>query len=95
MITNIEHDHPDCFPTEEDFYASFVRFADQVRANGVIIASSEDRLSTQLIEYAEMNLGVSTQTFGFERTGSFLFPDYQTEIPRWSHITGSWGAQYA
>ncbi len=77
VITNIEHDHPDCFPTEEDFYASFVRFADQVQANGMIIASSEDRLSVKLIDYADKNLSVSTQTFGFERTGNVLFPDYQ------------------
>lgn len=30
VITNIEHDHPDCYPTREDFELAFKQFADQV-----------------------------------------------------------------
>jgi UDP-N-acetylmuramate--alanine ligase len=30
VITNVEHDHPDCFPTAADFHAAFEEFADLV-----------------------------------------------------------------
>ena len=26
IVTNVEHDHPDCFPTAEDFFQAFVAF---------------------------------------------------------------------
>lgn len=31
VITNVEHDHPDCFPTAADFRRAFERFASQVQ----------------------------------------------------------------
>jgi UDP-N-acetylmuramate--alanine ligase len=36
VVTNIEHDHPDCFPTPEDFHRSFVTFAEQVKEGLVV-----------------------------------------------------------
>lgn len=52
VITNVEHDHPDCYPTAEDFYQAFVHFARQVAADGYLLACGDDagarRLLTQL-----------------------------------------------
>jgi UDP-N-acetylmuramate--alanine ligase len=31
VITNVEHDHPDCYPTPEDFVEAFQQFAEQVQ----------------------------------------------------------------
>lgn len=36
VITNIEHDHPDCYPTEKDFVEAFTQFADQVQKTLVL-----------------------------------------------------------
>lgn len=30
VVTNVEHDHPDCYPTPADFQAAFQKFADRV-----------------------------------------------------------------
>ncbi|MGD8604006.1 MAG: UDP-N-acetylmuramate--L-alanine ligase [Anaerolineales bacterium] len=36
VITNIEHDHPDCYPTQEDFVGAFTQFAEQVQDTLVV-----------------------------------------------------------
>ncbi len=36
VITNVEHDHPDCYPTERDFREAFVNFSEQVTGTLVI-----------------------------------------------------------
>ena len=43
IITNVEHDHPDCYPTPASFEEVFVRFANQVEASGVLIGCVEDQ----------------------------------------------------
>lgn len=42
VITNIEHDHPDIFPTIDAYLAAFARFAAQTREGGTIIRSGDD-----------------------------------------------------
>jgi len=42
IITNIEHDHPDCFPTEDSYLAAFTAFLDRVRPDGVALMCTDD-----------------------------------------------------
>jgi len=48
VVTNIEHDHPDCYPTPADFRAAFVEFAKLVPADGALIACAEDMGAIEL-----------------------------------------------
>ena len=41
IITNIEHDHTDIFPTPEDYHDAFQRFIAQVQPGGVLLSSQE------------------------------------------------------
>ncbi len=43
IVTNVEHDHPDCYPTPADFQAAFVEFVSLVPADGVLVISAEDK----------------------------------------------------
>lgn len=52
VVTNIEHDHPDCYPTPADFKAAFVDFARLVPADGALIACSEDMGASELMAEA-------------------------------------------
>jgi len=52
VITNVEHDHPDCYPTPQDFYSAFEKFVDLVPADGTIIACGQDEGAKRLISYA-------------------------------------------
>lgn len=42
VITNIEHDHPDMFPTWDSYLDAFTRFARLVPAGGMIVACTDD-----------------------------------------------------
>jgi UDP-N-acetylmuramate--alanine ligase len=48
VITNIEHDHPDCYPTEDDFFNAFDEFASQVGNDGTLLICTNDRGATRL-----------------------------------------------
>jgi len=50
VVTNIEHDHPDMFPTAEDFFAAFRRFAARIRPDGFLLACIDDVGARQLAE---------------------------------------------
>jgi UDP-N-acetylmuramate--alanine ligase len=40
VITNVEHDHPDCYPTEDDFRDAFIQFGERVE--DTLIVSYDD-----------------------------------------------------
>lgn len=55
VVTNIEHDHPDCYPTADEFYAAFRRFAGNIFPRGVLIACGEDAGAKRLMEELRNN----------------------------------------
>jgi UDP-N-acetylmuramate--alanine ligase len=52
VITNVEHDHPDCYPTFDDLLTAFREFVDRLPAEGWLIACGEDTPAAQLAEAA-------------------------------------------
>ncbi len=48
VITNIEHDHPDCYPSEEDFFDAFDEFASQVGSDGTLLVCADDQNAARL-----------------------------------------------
>jgi len=42
VVTNLEHDHPDMFPTFEAMYAAFEKFVNLLPEDGTLIVSAED-----------------------------------------------------
>lgn len=53
IVTNVEHDHPDCYPTAEDFKAAFIEFINLVPADGALVISGEDRGAIELTAEAK------------------------------------------
>jgi UDP-N-acetylmuramate--alanine ligase len=53
IVTNVEHDHPDCYPTPADFLAAFNQFALLLPADGTLIACVEDDGASTVIANAE------------------------------------------
>ena len=51
VITSLEHDHPDMFPTLEAMYASFEKFVDLLPEDGTLIVSAEDTGAMTLIPH--------------------------------------------
>ena len=42
VITNVEHDHPDCYPTFADYRSAFESFADLVPDEGLLVVCGDD-----------------------------------------------------
>jgi UDP-N-acetylmuramate--alanine ligase len=63
LVTNVEHDHPDCYPTPEDFHQAFLRFTQQVQPGGVLIACADDPGAAQLLVEAH-SAGVMVLSYG-------------------------------
>jgi len=52
VVTNIEYDHPDCYPTPADFQAAFVDFLYHLQAGGTLVACADDPGAFDLISRA-------------------------------------------
>ena len=52
VITNVEHDHPDCYPTYEDMVSAFESFVALLPPSGTLIASIEDPGAAALLNNA-------------------------------------------
>lgn len=50
VITNIEHDHPDVFPSQSAYTDLFRKATDQIREQGVLIYERDDEHARELVE---------------------------------------------
>ncbi|HSQ18556.1 MAG TPA: UDP-N-acetylmuramate--L-alanine ligase [Anaerolineales bacterium] len=65
VVTNIEHDHPDCYPTPEDFYQAFSIFISGLQPQGTLLACGDDPGSSRLLAEARAN-GQIAQAYGIK-----------------------------
>ncbi|MCW5876654.1 MAG: UDP-N-acetylmuramate--L-alanine ligase [Anaerolineales bacterium] len=52
LVTNVEHDHPDMFPSAESFMDAFRQFVGRIVPGGLLLACADDPGARQLGEYA-------------------------------------------
>lgn len=50
VITNVEHDHPDCYPTLKEMQEAFHSFANLLPADGLLVACARDVFARRLAE---------------------------------------------
>jgi UDP-N-acetylmuramate--alanine ligase len=53
IVTNMEHDHPDCYPTLEDYQSAFVEFVKRLPSDGTLIVYAEGNGTDTLMATAE------------------------------------------
>ncbi len=63
VITNVEHDHPDLFPTEADFFDAFEQFTDRLAQGGTLVTWGDQAAAKNLAERAG-KAGRRTVTYG-------------------------------
>ena len=71
VVTNVEHDHPDCYPTAEDFYQAFAAFSREIQPQGVLLACGDDAGAARLLEEARRG-GIQALAYGIEADGAGL-----------------------
>jgi UDP-N-acetylmuramate--alanine ligase len=65
VVTSIEHDHPDFFPTLESMYMAFEKFADLLPDDGTLIVCAEDAGSAALIPHVRKD-GKNVISYGMQ-----------------------------
>lgn len=65
VITNVEHDHPDCYPTLEDFRAAFRDFVCRLEPDGMLLACGDHNNTAEMIDLAVKN-GNLALTYGVD-----------------------------
>ncbi len=62
IVTFLEHDHPDCFPTKEDYRKAFIRFIRKLQPGGLLLLNRDEPGSFSLL--GEALAGSTVFTFG-------------------------------
>ncbi len=68
VVTNLEHDHPDCYPTLADLQAAFMEFVALLHPDGTLIACAEDPGAFTLLSQARQS-GKNTLAYGLKPAG--------------------------
>lgn len=71
IVTNIEHDHPDIYPTLADVKRVFKEFFKKVPGDGLLIASADNENIREVIK----GVGVPIQTYGTSRDADWQAKD--------------------
>jgi UDP-N-acetylmuramate--alanine ligase len=62
VVSYLEHDHPDCFPTTEIYFQAFVDFVQRLRPNGLLLISADNPGAARLVGHAPT--GARAMTYG-------------------------------
>lgn len=73
VVTNIEHDHPDCFPTPEEYFQAFADLTGKIQQNGLFVACIDHPGVQNLLATAGSH--VKTVTYGKEEKSDFRISD--------------------
>lgn len=69
LVTTIEHDHPDCYPTPQSYLLAFERFVSQIQAGGSLLIAGESQAADELALKAE----ACVLTFGSSENDDYRF----------------------
>jgi UDP-N-acetylmuramate--alanine ligase len=73
LVTNIEHDHPDIYPTLDDVRAAFLQFARQLPKDGLLVICGDGEQAKKfLTEYSG-----NVRTYGFSPLNDYCITDYR------------------
>jgi UDP-N-acetylmuramate--alanine ligase len=84
LITNIEFDHPDLYPSMDSIREAFLAFANNIQENGVLVACLDDPETAKVIK----NFKKKVVTYGFSKNADFYIDKVSMEPDRiffWVH----------
>lgn len=75
VVTNLEHDHPDCYPKFEDMLSAFQSFVDLLPEDGTLIACAEDEGAVSLLSHARRK-GLNVVAYSLEAEMTINSPQW-------------------
>jgi UDP-N-acetylmuramate--alanine ligase len=76
IITNMQHDHPDCFPTMQDYREAFLKFIHNIQPGGSLLVCADDPQAISLLEDAPPS--IQTATYGFSEQADYRIVSSQS-----------------
>jgi UDP-N-acetylmuramate--alanine ligase len=76
VVTNVEHDHPDCYPTFEAMFGAFGEFVDLIPNDGVLVACRDNPAARELGEL-QSRKGKSVVMYGLDDNALWRAVDIQ------------------
>jgi len=77
VVTNIEHDHPDCYPTFAAMFGAFSEFVEKVPDDGVLVACQDNPAAQELGEL-QARKGKPVVMYGLSEEALWRAVDIQT-----------------
>ena len=74
VVTNVDYDHPDCYPTRADYQQAFLDFTARLQSGGSLLACSDDPGALRLLA-AHQASGISEFSYGIKPVD--IQPGYQ------------------
>ncbi len=75
VVTYLEHDHPDCYPTPQSYRAAFEEFTGLIQPGGALITCSDQRETFELAFAVPQ--GVEARTYGLDTPAHYRITDGQ------------------
>jgi len=90
VVTNVEWDHPDCYPTPSSFRRAFMRFVDLVPRHGLVISCRDDEGAQQVRAHGASR-GPRWITYGTDPEAELCAPQISSAAGAGSSATLRWG----
>jgi UDP-N-acetylmuramate--alanine ligase len=78
VVTNIDHDHPDYFPTMEDIVDSFKEFVDRTPSDSTVLVCGDDEGNKQLLALLDRQVS----TYGFSESNDWVISNVDLDESR-------------
>jgi UDP-N-acetylmuramate--alanine ligase len=69
IITNLQHDHPDCFPTMQDYREAFRKFTHNIQPGGFLLICADDPQAVSLLE--DVPPAIQATSYGFSKQADY------------------------
>ena len=69
VITNLEHDHPDCYPTMNEYQQAFKDFVGNLRDDGTLLVCQDDANAAALRHITQP--GRTALTYGLDQNANY------------------------
>ncbi len=72
LLNNIDYDHPDFFPSQDDYRQVFVEFIKKIPSSGFLIANNDDKITKSI---SQVNCRGKVITYGLEEVADYIAYD--------------------
>ncbi len=76
VVTNMEHDHPDCFPTWQDYLNAYSEFIHTIQPGGTLLICQDDPGARQLLD--RLPEGCPYLTYGLDSSAAYRAVELET-----------------